>query len=80
MATIDSRLLSMEEDTLNANQVKDLVIERLYKDKLISYEQSMLYAENWQVIVIKANWFTRWSEKFGIKNNSYKYKLVNFEA
>lgn len=73
-------LISLEEYTLNANQVKDLVIERLNKDGLLNEEQSNYYAENWQVIIIKSTWFERWCEKFGIKKDQYKFKLVNFEA
>ena len=80
MAQIDNMLISLEEYTLNANQVKDLVLERLLKDGLITDEQSCLYAENWQVIIIKSNWFERWCEKFGIKKGQYKFKFVNFEA
>lgn len=80
MAEIDNMLISLEEYTLNANQVKDLVLERLTKDGLITDEQSCTYAENWQVIIIKSNWFERWCEKFGIKKGQYKFKLVNFEA
>lgn len=79
MAQIDSMLVSLEEYTLNANQVKDLVLERLEKDGLITDEQANFYAENWQVIIIKSNWFERWGEKFGIKKDSYKFKFVNFE-
>ena len=79
MSKIDSMLISLEEYTLNANQVKDLVLERLEKDGLLTAEQVDTYMENWQVIIIKSNWFERWCEKFGIKKDFYKFKFVKFE-
>lgn len=79
MAQIDSMLLSMEEHTLNANQVKDLVLERLLKDEIITEQTAFDYSEKWQVIVVKSNWFERWCENFGIKKGGYKYKFVKFE-
>jgi competence protein ComGC len=79
MAQMDSMLVSLEEYTINANQVKDLVLERLKKDGLITEKQGNIYSENWQVIIIKSNWFEIWSKKFGIKVDGYKFKFVNFE-
>lgn len=76
---MDAMLLSMEEDTQNANQVKDLILERLLIDKLITDETASEYAEKWQVIIIKTSWFTRWCKKFNQKNNSFKYRYVKFE-
>jgi len=79
MAQMDGMLISLEEYTLNANQVKDLVLERLEKDGLITEQNALDYAEKWQIIIIKSNWFERWCEKFGIKKGGYKFKFVKFE-
>ena len=79
MAQMDSMLISLEEYTLNANQVKDLVLERLENDGLITNQNALDYAEKWQIIIIKSNWFERWREKFGIKKDGYKFKFVRFE-
>jgi hypothetical protein len=79
MAQIDSMLASIEEYTLNANQVKDLVLERLLKNEIITEQNAFDYSEKWQVIVVKSNWFERWCEKFGLKKDGYKYMFVKFE-
>ena len=77
----DSNLLSIEEDTKNANLVRDIVLGRLLKDKVITEEQAKDYSEKWQVIVVKRSWFKRWMQVFGSgkDKNSYAYKYVRFE-
>jgi hypothetical protein len=52
MAQIDSMLVSIEQDTQNANQVKDLILERLLKDNLITDAIAEQYATDWQVIIL----------------------------
>ena len=79
MAAIDSMILSAEEYTLNANSVKDMIIQRLLNDRVISEENAMLYTEKWQVIVVKNNWFERWMKKFDRKKDSWSYKYLKFE-
>jgi hypothetical protein len=80
MAALDSMLLSLEEDIKIANTVKDLVIQRLLDDKVITDQQAEDYADKWQVIIIKPSWFERWMEKLNIKTpNSYRCKYVKFE-
>jgi predicted chitinase len=74
MAQIDSMLVNMEQDTQNK---KDLILERLLKDNLITDAIAEQYATDWQVI-INTNWFTRWSNKFKFKENTYKYRYVRF--
>ena len=53
MAALDSMVLSLEEDIKNANTVKDLVIQRLVDDKVLTDQQAEDYADKWQVIIIK---------------------------
>jgi hypothetical protein len=80
MAAVDSMLLTLEEEIKNANTVKDMVIERLMDDKVITSQQAEDYVDKWQVIIIKPAWFERWMEKLNIKTpNSYRYKYVKFE-
>ena len=79
MAQMDSMLISLEEYTLNANKVKDLVLGRLEKEGIITDQIALDYAEKWQIIIIKSNWFERWCKKFGIKKNGYQFKFVRFE-
>ena len=80
MAAVDSMLLTLEEEIKNANTVKDLVIQRLVNDKVLTDQQAGDYADKWQVIIIKPSWFERWMEKLNIKTpNNYRYKYVRFE-
>ena len=80
MAALDSMVLSLEEDIKNENTVKDLVIQRLVNDKVITDQQAGDYADKWQVIIIKPTWFERWMVKLNIKTpNNYRYKYVRFE-
>jgi hypothetical protein len=80
MAAVDSMLLTLEEEIKNANTVKDLVIQRLVDDKVLTDQQAGDYADKWQVIIIKPSWFERWMEKLNIKTpNNYRYKYVRFE-
>ena len=80
MAALDSMVLSLEEDIKNANTVKDLVIQRLVNDKVITDQQAGDYADKWQVIIIKPTWFERWMVKLNIKTpNNYRYTYVRFE-
>ena len=80
MQQIDSMLLSIEDYTLNANQVKELVLERLLKDGVVNEQTALDYAEKWQIVIIKPIWFKRWCEKFGIaKKDSYQFKFVKLE-
>lgn len=80
MATLDSMLISLEEYTLNSNAVKEMVLQRLCQDGVITDEQASEYADKWQVIVIKPAWFERWIKKFNITNKeNYRFKYVKFE-
>jgi len=77
---IDQNLISLESDILNANAVKEIVIERLLQDNIINEEQAKIYVEKWQVIVFKKGWFTRWLGVFKKGESSdYSYKFVRFE-
>ncbi len=77
---MDSNLITLEADTQNANTVKEIVLSRLLSDKAITEEQARIYSENWQVLVIKKGWFTRWLEAFKRgKADEYQYKFVKFE-
>jgi hypothetical protein len=55
-----------------------LILERLLKDNLITDAIAEQYATDWQVIILNTNWFTRWSNKFKFKENTYKYRYVRF--
>ena len=77
---MDSQLITLEEDTQNANLIKEAIISRLYNDRVLNEKQASTYIEKWQVVIIKPTWFKRWMERFVLTNtNSYRYKYVKFE-
>jgi hypothetical protein len=79
MSIIDPRLLNLEQDTVNANALKEIVIGRLLEDKVITEEQAEEYVTKWQVIIVKYGWFERWLKSLGgRKSEDYTYKYVRF--
>ena len=78
---MDSNLITLEADTENANTVKDVVLNRLLADNVITEEQAKDYSEKWQVIVVKKGWFKKWLDVFckGKEKDNYFYKYVRFE-
>ena len=83
MAALDNQLLDLEQDTKNANKVKDLVIISLIKKGYISEEDGSDYAERFQVIIYKGSWFERFFNKF-VKNDTnrmdgYFYRVVEMQ-
>lgn len=79
MAVIDSMLLDLNSHLTNANVCKDMVLQQLKKDGIITEETQIIYTEKWQMIIIKPSWFQRWKTVFSKDNNDYQYKLVKFE-
>lgn len=87
MAQIDKMTLEMEYHVGNAQIVKNMVIDRLKKDGIITEEQSEEFLTKYQIIIIKRKWFQAWWDKFfdsaekpqDKEGNSYQYKLVKFE-
>lgn len=83
MAAIDNQLLDLEQDTKNANKIKELVVGNLIKQGLISEEDGSDYAERFQVIIYKGSWFERFFNKY-IKNDAnkmdgYFYRVVEMQ-
>ena len=81
MAEIDSILVNLEDETKDANTVKDIVLCRLLASKVITDEQAKEYSEKWQIIIIKRSWFEKWRLIFSSEKdkNGYIYKYVRFE-
>jgi hypothetical protein len=70
---------TLESDTLNANAVKETVLEKLISEKILTKEVAEEFADKWQVIIVPPSWFKRWANKFGITDNDSRYKIVKFE-
>lgn len=77
--SIDKYMLDIDSNTKNANMIKDMVLDRLRTDGLITEEQATEYMNKWQIILIKASWFKRWMNAFNREQDGYYYKLVKFE-
>lgn len=77
---MDMFSLTVEDYNITANEIKEIVLERLQRDNIISKEQALKYNNNWQVIFIKKKWFRRWADKFWAdKKEGYVLKYVQFE-
>lgn len=67
---MDSYLVEMEQDIQNYNVVKELVIDKLIDEGLISQEDGDSFVDRCQIIVVKNGWFKRWCSKFSKGNES----------
>ena len=80
---IDEQSLKIESDIKNANKVKDIVVNSLIKEGLISEDDGMDYVERFQVLIYKGSWFKRFFDKY-IKNDTnridgYFYRVVEMQ-
>jgi len=82
MAAIDGMLLEIENYTKNAEIVKNMVINRLVKDKIITKKQGETYVNGLDISLIKRSWFQKflsgekdsWVYRFLEWNNSSDLK------
>ena len=73
---VDSDLINMPNDLDKLSAVKDLVIQRLVDDGLITNEQALHYANDWQIIIFKKSWFRRAKDIFKGKIDGYFAQYV----
>jgi hypothetical protein len=66
---IDSMLVQIPDYTKNANLVKEIVLSKLYEDKIIDETILNSYLDK-QVIIINKSWFKR---LFSIDGWFYRY-------
>lgn len=76
---IDEDYLDYQSFNDNGNVVKEIVLQRLFNDKIISEEQKIEYNEKWQVITFKYSWFKTWWKKYNNQKGDYGYKFLKFE-
>ncbi len=76
---IDGMLIDLEDHLNNFNSVKEVVLDRLVKDEVITQEQATEYIEKWNVMLFKPSWFQRWKKKFSNDNSDYLIKYLRFE-
>ena len=75
---MDLQLVELPSVTENGNKVKNLVIQQLHKDGVITQEQWEEYTTSWNIILIKPSWFQRWKSKYFPNSNDYMYQYVKF--
>jgi hypothetical protein len=60
---MDSKLLTLEEDIVVYNKVKDLVIRKICKEGYMTEREAEEFNERNQVLLYKGTWFSDWFEK-----------------
>ena len=60
---MDSKLISIEEEIVMYNKVKDLVMRKVCKEGYMTEEEVKEFGERNQVLVYKGSWFSGWFEK-----------------
>lgn len=79
MGQIDGFLLEIEENTKNANLVKEIVLESLAKHDVITQEVATEYSEKWNIVILKRSWFEKWFKTFHPNGkDGYIYKFLKF--
>lgn len=79
--TLDQAILNLEENTINANSVKNAIFKKLYQDKIITEEQYEELVIKYNIIIVKKGWFKIWLEKREKNENpdAYIYKVIEME-
>lgn len=79
---IDSTILDLETYISNGDQVKNLVLSKLYENGDINEQQAIEYRDNWQIICIKKSWYRHWFnyllKKDSNEKDGYCFKFVKF--
>ena len=76
--TIENSLITLEEDTKNANTIKELILTKLCTDGHISEEIKEEYSTVYNVVIIKRDWFTRWANSLMGNKTGWAYKYIKF--
>lgn len=64
MAAIDNQIINLEQDTINANKIKDLILDSLVRQGMITEEDALDYVERFNVMLYKGSWFKRFFNKY----------------
>lgn len=60
---MDQQLLELEKDMSNYQKVKELVLDKLVAENLLSQDDADEFDERCQVLLYKGTWFSKWFEK-----------------
>ena len=73
---IDQMMIDMEFNILNANLLKDLIINKLVENSLLAVEDAEKWKNDYHVIIIKKKWY----QKFFGNKEDYMYQIVKFDG
>lgn len=68
--------MDLSYETRNANQAKNLTLDKLFEDKIINEDEKTIYQKNWKMIIVKKGWFNKLISKD--EDASWFFKLVKF--
>lgn len=71
---MDTQILTLEQDTINYNVAKEVVIAKLVEEGLLSKEDGEDFVDRCQLVLVKNGWFKRWCMKFA-KGTEEKYTI-----
>lgn len=67
-------MYDLDSDMVNYNKVKDIVVQKLVSEDLISQEDADEFKMRCQVLVYKGKWFDKWFTKNISRESSDKEK------
>ena len=74
---VDTILMEMPSNVQNATTVKEMVLNTLLKNKVITITQHKEYMDEWQIIIVKRSWYTRmWNKFYKGTEDGYSYHFV----
>jgi hypothetical protein len=62
-------MMSLDDDIINYNKVKDLVLNKLVEENLLDEGDADEFSERCQVLLYKGTWFSNWFNKQILKKN-----------
>lgn len=60
---MEQQLLELETDMSNYQKVKELILQKLVSEDLLSQDDADEFDERCQVLVYKGTWFGKWFDK-----------------
>ena len=60
---MDSKLLTLEDEIIIYNKVKDLVIKKIVREGYMTEREADEFSQRNQVLLYKGTWFSDWFEK-----------------
>jgi len=60
---MDGTMESLEQDTINYNKVKNLVVNKLKDEGFLSEEEAAEFCTRCQVMLYKGKWYEKWFKK-----------------